>query len=300
MKRTLCYILMLTLLLCGCSQDGQSGNATAEPTTEPVIVVPSTPTPTPTSEPTPTPAPMIYVLAEDEDFEARLLSAFENSTTDTEADSQGRKIAVLQGNSIDSDTVLALLNAEVEVVACSTELLDNSGITVIPYAAKDRAEELFEAMISYPPHDTPVRLLGMFESEDSDFKTLWNSYLEQGKIIVKGVYYATDEEQTPEEWIAAMLDDYVEGMLDGVLCETQAQAEAFCNALTEAERKDTIEVFALEFSGDAESFLPHLSGRVSVDWNSAAESAIATINSLLANEEPSLEPFSNAVIVVEK
>ncbi|MDO4565280.1 MAG: hypothetical protein Q4C04_06670 [Clostridia bacterium] len=292
--KKLALIMGIMLTLCGCGLfSGET--ASPAPTAEQTEVSPSTPTPVPTLAPTPTPEPKVYVSVENEQFASELSERGLSNTT-PDLSYEGRKIVVLQGEGLIQARLEYMLAAGAEVIVCGGESAVSEGVTLIPYEPSTTAQELIDACLSYPPHDTPVRLLGMFETEDSELKTLWNERVDEGKILVKGVYYATDEEQTAEEWLADMLDQYVEGMLDAILCETEEQAIAAASALVEAQRKDLLEVFALEFFGDYRSFEPYLAGWIDVDWATAADSAFAAVSALIeGGEAGELRAYSDFV-----
>jgi hypothetical protein len=100
----------------------------------------------------------------------------------------------------------------------------------------------FHAALTYPPHDTPVRLILMFESVDSPAYAAYRALYEQGMIFPKELYIASDTGKEPGEWLTAVLDSYVAGMLDGVFAENARLAVGAHDALEALGRTD-MEVF---------------------------------------------------------
>ncbi|MDD3400896.1 MAG: hypothetical protein PHT58_04610 [Eubacteriales bacterium] len=301
MKRNLiAFLLVVSILLTmGCTPKNNGVSVVSPETT--MNIVPATlaptdePTAQPTQQPTPTPAPQVLVMSDNDDFAMEIATSCGAIPTHAADDlTGGRLIVVLQGGY--ADLAGELVNANAEVIVCSTENVVAAGAIAVPYQGADRTNELVEGLLSYPPHDTPVRLLGLFSSETSALKALWNTNVDAGKIFVKGVFYDGGD-NTVDKWMSDMLDKYADGMLDGILCETQAQAKAATAALESAQRLDRIEVFSLEAQNITS---PFLIGYVSADWEQAAASAAQAVNALLLNQQPGeLTPFSDVVHIVD-
>ena len=101
---------------------------------------------------------------------------------------------------------------------------------------------VLDLAIAYPPHDTPVRLFGLFESRESAACTAWQAAVAEGRVFVKGAYYASEAEESAEAWMAGRLERYFEGMVDGIYAETAELAVAAAQALLAAGRSD-MEIF---------------------------------------------------------
>ncbi len=103
---------------------------------------------------------------------------------------------------------------------------------------------LYESALTYPPHDTPVRLAGIFESEQSPLAVRFEELYDEGKALPKARFYA-DGEETAMEWLPEFLSDFVEGTVDGIVAESAELALAAYRALTLEGRSD-MEIFCLE------------------------------------------------------
>jgi len=116
------------------------------------------------------------------------------------------------------------------------------GISHISYDPAKELDMAFSATLAYPPHDAPVRLILMFESEDSAARAMYQALYDQGMIFPKEKYVAADSESSAGDWLTGKLEDYVEGMLDAVFAENPALAAAAGDALAALSRTD-MEVF---------------------------------------------------------
>jgi len=116
------------------------------------------------------------------------------------------------------------------------------GISHISYDPAKELDMALNAALSYPPHDAPVRLILMFESEDSAAHASYQELYDQGMIFPKEKYIAADSESSAGDWLTGKLEDYVEGMLDAVFAENPALAAAAGEALAALSRTD-MEVF---------------------------------------------------------
>jgi len=117
---------------------------------------------------------------------------------------------------------------------------------VVRAESEKAATEALEAAIAYPPHDTPVRLLGMFASKTSPAYAAWNAAIAAGRVMDKGVFSDTDADA--DTWMAERLNKYFPGMIDGIYAETAADAVIAANALIAAGRDD-MEVFCAGSNG---------------------------------------------------
>jgi len=124
------------------------------------------------------------------------------------------------------------------------------GIAHIYYTPEDQVDMAFDAALTYPPHDTPVRLILLFESKETEAYGTYQKLFDQGKIYPKEIYIASEErDATPGEWLAEKLEGYVEGMLDGVFAENTALAIGAFDTL-EALRRTDMEVFGVGVTPD--------------------------------------------------
>ena len=104
------------------------------------------------------------------------------------------------------------------------------------------------AALVYPPHDSPVRLILMFESRETQAYATFETLYAEGKIFPKEIYIAAeDEDAAPDAWLEKRLENYVEGMLDGVFAENAGLAISAVDALETLARTD-MEVFGIDLT----------------------------------------------------
>ncbi len=112
------------------------------------------------------------------------------------------------------------------------------------YNTEDAAEYALDVALHYPPHDTPVRLIGLFKEKGSPGHDAFREAAKEGKVLGKGSFYDGQRPQRAKAFMEEQLDDYVEGTVDAVYAETLPLALAALLALTERGRTD-MEVFAV-------------------------------------------------------
>lgn len=252
---------MLCIMMLGCSAE-PAVNGSPLPG-ESVSVTPA---------PTPTPAPKegleavfdkaeISIAVVSNGDEAASSLFFEAATR--EAESMGLTVAAnAAGSGFDAAVKKAAESADMLIAFMPNEgnasVLSGLGIPAAVFTANggnvpqgishisyDPAKELdmaFNAALAYPPHDAPVRLILMFESEDSAAHAAYQALYDQGMIFPKEKLAAADSESSAGDWLTGKLDDYVEGMLDAVFAENPALAVAAGDALAALSRTD-MEVF---------------------------------------------------------
>lgn len=255
MKKLTALLLISLLLACGCAQ-GTSAPAIA--------------TPLATPSPTPTPAPegwaatglgsapsLAFVdLGKDDQAAALFLAGAQ-----AEAAAFGLELA--QADSTDEDydayIVFAPEGASGLPENCAVYSPEQlTGVSLIRYNNAEQTALSLQAALEYPPHDTPVRMLALFESEESEAAQQYAALDDEGKVFRKGTYYVeasapeeseeteADEKpsaQPPEEWVAKKLEKFIEGTLDCIYAETPALAAAALEALSAAGRNDLLEIF---------------------------------------------------------
>ena len=105
------------------------------------------------------------------------------------------------------------------------------------------------AALTYPPHDTPVRLILLFETAESPAYLAYRKLYEEGKIFPKEVFIASEEELSADAWLTEKLTGYVEGMVDAVFAENATLAVGICDVLSAQGRTD-MEVFCPGVTAD--------------------------------------------------
>ncbi len=249
---------ILCIVMAGCSAEtAANGGASAEPV--------ATPAPTPTPKVGieavfDKPAITLAVVSNADDaasslfFDAAVREAESMGVTvTTNAAGSGFDAAVAEAAG-SADAVVAFLPE----TAAGTSALAGLGkpaavfetqngnmpreISHLYYEAEGELDMAFEAALTYPPHDTPVRLILMFESAESPAYAAYQALYDEGKIFPKEVYIASETETGAGEWLTDVLNGYVEGMLDGVFAEDTALATGAYDALAALGRAD-MEVF---------------------------------------------------------
>ncbi len=102
-------------------------------------------------------------------------------------------------------------------------------------------QQTIENALVYPPHDTPVRLAGVFKTNVTPGAYLFEQYFSEGKILIKEAYYGEDGDSYLK-WIDKVFDSFYPGMLDAVCIEDPELALTFAKEMIRAERDD-FEIF---------------------------------------------------------
>lgn len=292
---TVCALLLGIALLHGCaaaSSAEPSSPIELSETSSPAVPA-SADTPAPTA--TPVPGPVIFVSG---DGDAHFSELFEKSSQGAYPvirdaapqqmrDYAGEKVFLLYGENAGE----LLPNAEpdgIPTVLINTPLSSLAGTVTVTMMPPVPADTL-DAAIAFPPHDTPVRMLGLFSSKEGAAYTTWSEYVSEGKIFVKGVYDASCDNGTAAEWLEKKLQSYYPGMIDCVFCETAADALAASELLLGAGRDD-MEIFSAEYSDalyEAMRLSPGLiCGIGAADAETAVSVALAAAEDILAGGEP--------------
>ncbi|MDO4573364.1 MAG: hypothetical protein Q4C13_08335 [Clostridia bacterium] len=255
MKRMLPILLLLLLTASlGASCSGA-----------PLAAITPSPSPVPTHTPVPTPVPVIAVVAP-EDY-ACFWEGIETAGMDDGASVMpvaGGLASVPALSFSGASVILAYLEepepdyeplrqamqrgSYVYVYAANGQDVPED-IPALTYSSAGAAEASLDAAIAYPPHDTPVRLFGLFSDRGSAAHAAWSAAVEAGRVFVKATYYAAEAETEFAAWLEDRLAKVYPGMLDGIYAETASLAVQATDALAAMGRTD-IEVFAAE-AGDA-------------------------------------------------
>lgn len=115
------------------------------------------------------------------------------------------------------------------------------GVSFLTYDGSYCPLYALEAALAYPPHEAPVRLLGLFSDPKGDAYALWQAASDGGRVFDKASYFLSDK-QSAADWMTEQLGAFYPGMLDGVYAETSALAVAAVDALAASGRTD-MEVF---------------------------------------------------------
>lgn len=243
-RRSIGLLLCCVLLLCGCNLFQPP-----EPTPTPA------PTLVPTPTPSPTPAPAVVVAAPEtakqflahaipDTFRLRHVSGGAAALASQAFAGETAVVLYWTGAEGEAEAVETLLERGVGTVVFAPEGAEVPQGAVCVRAVRETVAEaaVLDLAIAYPPHDTPVRLFGLFESRESAACTAWQAAVAEGRVFVKGAYYASEAEESAEAWMAGRLERYFEGMVDGIYAETAELAVAAAQALLAAGRSD-MEIF---------------------------------------------------------
>ena len=296
MKR---FVIVFAFFLLAAAA-GCQGLQQVFPTPEPTAV--PTPTPVPTPSPSPTPRPMIAVVGGE--IPAAFMEGVAASADDSAYDivyAEG-SAEMLPADAIPGSGVYLVIYPESTFDAAAQQALKDAAHPVFVYApnlsvlpadipalthsAKGDAKNALDDALSYPPHDTPARLVGLFESKTSAAATLYQQYVTDGKVLAKKVYYRDSEKKTVDEWAADLLERYFPGMLDGVYTENASLAVTILNAMATAQRSD-FEIFSASVNDELLTLmLSHpeiVVHAVGINPMYAGTAAIAQAASLLQN-----------------
>lgn len=115
----------------------------------------------------------------------------------------------------------------------------SSGYSLACYNLEHTMDALFDAVLNYDPHDTPVRIIELFESEQSPASVYYENLFMEGKVLPREKYTGGDD---VEAWLSAKLQRYYEGMVDCIVAENETLARAAVRVLSALGRSD-MEVF---------------------------------------------------------
>ena len=176
----------------------------------------------------------------------------------------------------------------------------------LTYADAYAAETALDLCVAYPPHETPVRLIGLFTSEQSRAYSVWREAATNGRVFSKAELFLTEPtpEETPapkkyppsptpiltlEERLTALFSRFYPGMIDGVYAETGELAVAAAGVLASLGRDD-MEVFAASTSANAPGLLsPLLVACVGLNAEEAGGLCYSAASALLDGE--AVTPF---------
>lgn len=136
------------------------------------------------------------------------------------------------------------VNVPVILYTCS-EALPSDGYGVV-YDAAAEAQAALDAMFTYPSHEAPVRIVGLFSTSDGALPA-YMQMQSDGKLQDKGAWTP----QTPaaaSAWLQETLGGITPGVLDTVFAGDAALAIQAYRVLRGAGRGDAVEVCAAGLS----------------------------------------------------
>ncbi len=149
----------------------------------------------------------------------------------------------------DETAVLPEANLPVYVFAASGQIVPD-GLSHLSYAPAGAAGLALDCAVAYPPHLSPVRMIGLFSGQDSAAYALWKTESENGAIFAKREFFAQESEETLSVWLTDVFSRYFPGMLDAVFAENGELAVAAAEKIASLGRSD-IEVFSAGTDADA-------------------------------------------------
>jgi len=255
--KTICTVAMLlALLLSGCTAGGFSLFATPTP-------VP-TPTATPSPTPVPTPTPVIAVFgadasrsfsegvanfAEGKPYALEFISGDVGALSQFQPDGAAAAIVFLENSGV------SLPETEIPFYAYAADGQSiSSDVKHLTYGDINAAVDTLNFAIAYPPHETPVRMIGLFTSKTSRAYAVWSRAVDAGRVFAKAVFVENKADQPVDEWLAEQFAAFYPGMLDAIYAETGALAVSASQMLGDLGRDDT-EVFSAATDANADCAL---------------------------------------------
>lgn len=124
---------------------------------------------------------------------------------------------------------------------------DENASGMIIYEKSGETDAALDAMFTYPSHEAPVRILGLFDDIESEAAKRYLEMETEGKLQNKGVFIQSDGIVT-EDWLAETLSGIGIGVLDTVFAQTPELAQSGFRALRKANRNDAVEICAAGIS----------------------------------------------------
>ena len=277
----------LTILSCAAALSGCSLLASPPPTAAPPLSTPpaafaGSASPVPSSSPEDAPYLAVFGAETSNAFRQGLSKAAEAGKYPVvfEPGGVGALSAYHPANHCAAIAYLSGAEASVPQTAVSVFVFAAEGQRVGPdvphltYADTYAAETALSLAVAYPPHETPVRLIGLFVRAESRAYTVWREAAAGGRVLPKAEFFLAESapEKTPdpkqappsptpvptlETRFAALLSGYYPGMIDGIFAETGELAVAAAGVLASLGRSD-IEVFSASTSANAPGLLSPL------------------------------------------
>ncbi len=286
-NRIYATVILFFLLLSGCTSGVFSLSATPTPM--------PTPSPTPSPTPIPTPMPVIAVFGADSslsfatgasDYSDGKPYMLEFVPGDIKVLSQycpdGAAAAIVYFR--DSDIALPETEIPMYVYAADGQNVSSS-IKHLTYGDLNAAIDTLNLAIAYPPHETPVRMIGLFTSKTSRAYSVWSRAVDAGRVFAKAEFIENKSNVPLADWLNEQFGAFYPGMLDAVYAETGAFAVASTEVLYGLERND-LEVFSVSTDANADCALsPVLVAVTGADLYRAGELCCAGAEALLNGEE---------------
>ncbi len=262
----LCTLIFVIILLCACTPEQQAAVSSATP-------------PPATEQPSPTPAGVekvfgkqvkIAVISNGDEAASALFFA----AAKAEAESMGVQAytaaagkefdnAVAKSAGEGAAAIIAYLPNKAEsYAALESAAQKGTSVSIFEMQKGDapaalsqtyfnpgkQVELALEATLAYPPHDTPVRLIALFESKGGQAATAYETLKSAGKVFPKETYVAEGNKTDAKAWLEGKLKSYPAGTIDAIFAEDETLALAALDTLEAGKRTD-MEVFTIGLSG---------------------------------------------------
>lgn len=273
-------------------------------------LLPPLPTPAPTATPVPTPAPVLVMTGFREGtLTDKVRDAAEGAGLDPVSSAQDA-LSELSFDGVaamlvyaDADTdwaaVAQLYARGVPVLVVSDTEAASDAYPNLTYDGASGTALALETALSYPPHDKPVRLIGLFSDAEGAAYALWQQGRADGSILSRAELVA-DAETNMAEWMDGTLKKWwVAGTVDAIFCETTALAMDAANALAVANRTD-MEVFCAETDEELaalmETYPDLLVAAVGMDNDALADACVRGLQTLLSGGSVADQAFLPTVL----
>lgn len=173
------------------------------------------------------------------------------------ADELGVGTKKVSAASAEADAVLAYMPASTtfEKVACiytDKDVAAAENLVVYKHDGGSAAENIFEGIITYDGHETPVRVINLY-SADGEGAAVAERLAGEGKLLIRRTFTEGGEE-TVEDFMAGVIERYYPGMVEAVYADTAELAAAAYNAFAAAGRDD-FKVFSAEMTPDVRALM---------------------------------------------
>lgn len=257
-RRLILFSLTLVLALSGCSAARLSGPDASFAPTQDAAATPS---------PAPTPEPVVAVFgAEDAPlFREGMLAAAKDGSYAVYFISGGVDALSSYRPPVAAAAVIYLAGAAntlpetdfpLYVYAANGQTVPDT-IPHLTYLGAGTEQLALDSAIAYPPHLTPVRMIGLFETASGAASARWSAASQDGAVFAKRTYIAESSETSLSDWLADAFSAYSPGTLDAVFAETGTLALAAADMLASLGRDD-LEVFSAGTDAGADRALSNI------------------------------------------
>jgi len=173
------------------------------------------------------------------------------------AEELGVGVKKVSAASAEADGVLAYkpASASFTVPACvytDKDIAAAENLVVYKHDGGIPAENIFESIINFDGHDTPVRVIGVYAA-DGEGAAVAERLAGEGKLLIRKSF-TEGGEQTVEDFAAEVVGRYYPGMVEAVYVDNAELAMAVYNAFAAAGRTD-FKIFCAEITPELRSIM---------------------------------------------